>query len=147
MKIVLCRYCGSKFKHRKGKLYCNDKCRYSAWSETAEPCYYCGSPADTIDHIPPKSVRQFLIDHQVSKWEFKEVSACHECNTSLGTRLPWTPSGRKEAIKEILRKKYKHELAMPAWGQKEIDDLGHGLKEFVNQSRLFGEWIRKRIQW
>lgn len=147
MKINLCLHCAKKFKARAGKKYCSDKCRYEAWRVTAHPCYYCGCPANTVDHVPPQSARPILMQHQVSKWPFIEVNACLECNSALGAKAIWTLPERKAHIKKWLARRYSRVLKTPKWTPEEIDELGRGLHQFVKESQFLAELTRNRINW
>lgn len=147
MKINLCCHCGKKFKPRTGKRYCSDKCRFEAWKVTAAPCFYCGCPAASIDHVPPRSVRPTLIEFQVTRWPFVEVEACHECNCYLGAQPPWTLPERKAKVKEHLKRKYGKYLRMPNWTEHEISEMGRGIFDLINESQILKELIKKRLGW
>lgn len=147
MRISLCQHCGRRFKPRRGKRYCSDMCRYEAWKATASPCYYCGCPAETVDHVPPRSVRPILIQMGVTRWDFIEVEACKECNCVLGHKSLWTLTERKAYIKQWLRRRYRRYISMPAWTDAELDELGRGIQQYVDQGRIIGELARKRIAW
>ena len=147
MRIALCHHCGKHFKPRAGKRYCSDRCRWEAWRETAHPCYYCGAPAETIDHVPPQSVRPILIEYNVTKWNFVEVDACRECNSLLGARQPWALAERKAKIKELLRKQYRRYLEIPEWTEVELGDLGRGLSDFVAEGQVLQKWLKQRLAW
>jgi hypothetical protein len=117
------------------------------WRETAQACFYCGVPADTIDHVPPQSVRPILIQFELTKWKFHEVPACHECNCLLGARQPWTVEGRKTAVKELLKRRYRQFIEMPSWDESKLADLGRGMQDFVTESQVFARLIKQRLAW
>lgn len=55
------------------------------------PCWRCGAPATTADHIVPKSwfiARGLPVDHSLANLR----PACHRCNSSTGDRR-----GRRES--------------------------------------------------
>ncbi len=147
MKIALCRNCGKKFKPRRGKKHCSDTCRYEAWKVTCAPCFYCGMPADTVDHVPPQMARPILIAHGVSRWDFVEVEACHECNSSIGAKALYTLAERKKYIKERIRARYRRILQMPEWSEDQLKELGPGLKDFVAAQAYLALLTRKRLGW
>ena len=147
MKIALCAHCGTKFKPRRGKRYCSDKCRFEAYHITVTPCYYCGCPATTIDHIPPQSVRPDLISLGITKWDFIEVEACHECNCALGARALWTLPKRKEFMKDWIRRRYAKYLAMPEWSENELKELGYNLESSVTSGQIIARLTRQRLKW
>ena len=152
MKLLKCLVCSKPFKHRSNKMYCSDKCRYYAWAAAQEgknvkSCYYCGLPASTIDHVPPRSVRPMLLEQSHYSWSFTEVDACYECNSWLGTKQPWDVVGRKAAVKEHLRKKYAYYLDIPNWSAQELADLGPSLLAHVTQSIILNKLTKQRLDW
>ena len=152
MKQSNCALCAKPFRYRSNKRYCSDKCRFQAWIQgKTEPdipmCHYCGMPADTIDHVPPRSVRSVIIEHDVTRWPFKEVNCCRECNSLLGAEPPWTVSGRKKAIKEKLKRRYKKYLNIPNWDDSDLGRLGRTLESHVHEGLVLQEAIKMRIKW
>ena len=151
-KKAHCAYCSKSFKYRSNKRYCSDKCRFKAWMEgkteaNIPMCHYCGMPADTIDHVPPRSARSTIIDLDVINWNFHEVNCCRECNTLAGAEPPWTLSGRKAMIKKKLRNRYKKYLAMPDWEDSELNRTGNTLRSHINEGLILKEAIKKRLRW
>ncbi len=60
------------------------------------PCTYCGEPADTRDHVPPKVVAPF---------NRKTVPACHRCNCSiLLDKFLITVEERRAYVLKVLRR-------------------------------------------
>ena len=56
-------------------------------------CFYCGEPASTIDHVPPKSIRFTLIGLGAQTiYPFYELDCCRECNSALYNYLSATPA-------------------------------------------------------
>ena len=161
MKIAKCRMCGSDVRrNRKWQEFCSDACRWRYWSQNhpraknAKPsdppaCFYCGLPASTVDHVPPKNLRDRVeILGLSNRYTFHEVQACFECNTSaLGGRAIWTLSARKQFVKRWLRKRYKRLLGAPKWTDREIMELGYMLRTSVLSRQLAAEILRARIDW
>ena len=152
MKETLCLSCGKAFQEKRAgrKRFCSDSCRALSWRQgiIATPCYYCGCPAGTIDHIPPKSIRPFLTDeHLDKKYPFIEVDACHECNNLLGVRTIWTPIKRKRFIKLALRLRYKKFLRQPEWPQEELNTLGVTLRSYVERMIIARKVLLQRLTW
>jgi hypothetical protein len=77
-------------------------------------------PAEGTDHVPPTSVRPIILAEGSTRWPFVEVDCCNECNSLLGAHMPWTVNGRKELIKQKLRRKYRKYLAIPDWSAEEL---------------------------
>lgn len=151
MKIANCPVCSRQFKFRPNRKYCSEKCRYEAWriGQNAKPCYYCGVPADGIDHVPPRSVRSILIQEQNRRWPFVEVNCCHECNSILGARPPWTLPERKAKVKIALRRRYGRVLHMPDWTEAQIAEYEERslLGAYIRESVLIARIARQRIEW
>jgi hypothetical protein len=105
-------------------------------------------PADTVDHIPPQSVRRFLADRGLDKkYKFIEVWCCRECNCLLGARALWTIERRKKFIKVALRKRYKKFLRIPEWTDREISRLGPGLQPVVLNGLAIQQLIESRLRY
>lgn len=152
MKTVLCRTCGKEMKQfsSKPKLYCSATCRSASWrlGTTSVPCFYCGCPAQSIDHIPPKSVRPFIMAERLQwKYPFKEVDACGECNGLLSDRPFWDLQKRKKFIKRALRWKYRRILALPEWTPPEKNELGYNLKTIVEIKSMNKRIVTERLAW
>jgi hypothetical protein len=147
MRISLCQNCGKRFTPRAGKRYCSDRCRWEAHQNAREPCYYCGAPAQGVDHIPPRVARAELIALGIDKWDFLEVPACSECNSALGGRPIWILTARKEFIKKWLRRRYAKYLAIPAWTDEQRKDLGSNLSQFIDEGLLMAQITHQRIRW
>jgi hypothetical protein len=147
-----CNYCGTLKKLKFG--YCGDRCRLAALSAfqrgeyQVSACEYCGMPADTVDHIPPRSVRQFICDSGLQgRFPFKIVSSCRECNTLLIDRDLWTLRERIEFIKKELRRRYRKHLSVADWTDNEISELGFNLQKAVQHGMVMSELIKYRIGW
>ena len=151
-KVIKCFVCGKEVKQAGGreKRFCSPACRSAGWrmGKTANPCFYCGVPADTIDHVPPRSVRPFIvIEKLLHKYPFHEVTCCHECNVLLGDRALWSLPKRKKFIKRTLRIRYKRLLAAPAWTDEEKKPMGYSLKVIIEQKELMRRVLLERLSW
>lgn len=160
MKTALCKFCGSPVnRKRKWQEFCSDTCRWRSWATThprtriqaakeVPPCYYCGLPADTVDHIPPKTIRERLRDIGMeNRYPCHEVQACHECNSALGGRPIFTLPERKRFVKAWLRRRYARVLATPPWTDSELKEIGYTLRTMILSRALMAEIIRARIAW
>jgi hypothetical protein len=147
MRISLCQQCGTRIKPRNNKRFCSDRCRWQAHEAISEPCFYCGVPADTTDHVPPRSVRGELMALNITQWEFVEVPACHECNCALGARALWTLPSRKAWIKRWLRKRYARLLVIPEWTEVERADISERLNAFIDEGLFAAQVAHRRIKW
>jgi hypothetical protein len=151
-KINNCLVCGTPIKvSREGrKKFCSSSCRAIAWRSglIVQPCFYCGVPADTIDHSPPRAARASILDAGLQKrYPFEEVDCCRECNGLLGYRGLWTLPLRKKFIRRILRWKYRRLLAQPIWTETQLSELGYSLRTFVEHRARQKEILLQRLKW
>src|ERR1035437_175444 len=111
----------------------------------AESCFYCGSIATTIDHVPPRSTRK-MFDHSnvPSPYRNYEVPCCHECNSGLGDRL-CTLKERKVYIAQWLSRRYKRILTMPEWTEEELFEMSYAMQDKIRNSMRIREQVRLRI--
>lgn len=117
-----------------------------------EPCAYCGMPADSKDHVIPRSYSRMMYDVHNSRSKLLEtfgetVPCCHECNSLLGATPALTVPERKKFVKAALKKRYRKVLKMPNWSEDEIDALKGLLQEHVKQRKMHKELIEGRLSW
>lgn len=74
--LRLVRYVVAKWRYRRTRV-----CTKSAIKARDKACAYCGGPAETVDHIVPRSRGGELT------WE-NAVAACLRCNHRKGNRTP-----------------------------------------------------------
>lgn len=154
VKSGSCALCGRMFPLRPNKRYCSDRCRFKAWASgktdpEIPPCHYCGMPADTVDHVPPRSVRPIILQQAATRWPFLEVPACHECNCLLGNREPWTIVARKKVIKEKLKRRYRRYLKIPDWTPQELEaNPPRGLLgSYIHEGVMIKAVTLARLKW
>lgn len=144
-RTLSCPFCHKSFTTRNTRQrFCSDLCRTRMWRETPDPCYYCGVPADTIDHVPPRAYRDVAMD---LGYKQHLVKACRECNNILQARALWTPAKRKKFIKRYLRRKYKKYLEQPGWHHEDMEELGPNLQSIIKQSQSIKTVILQRLRW
>ena len=122
---------------------------YSSESESVylTPCIYCGMPANSVDHIPPRKMRhQFSCVGLVAMNE-QEVRSCRECNSALGARPLLTVTERRAYVKEYLRRHYASYLRIPNWTLDELQEFGDDLRRMIQRNMLVRDEIRQRLQW
>ena len=123
--------------------------------ENANPCYYCGDPADTVDHVVPRSVIESITDSGVDdliaaalrRRRRLLVPACRECNTLAGAKYHETLAERTDYVRERLARKYRKALAMPDWSASELVDLSDGLRGLVINGLYERDLIRRRLRY
>lgn len=101
-------------------------------------CYYCGLPADSVDHVIPKCI---VGDRTEFVW------SCRDCNTALGAKLFKDAPAKRQWIKQRLRRKYERLLAAPEWTEAELAKLGPSLRRYVKTQIRKREVIRARLAW
>ena len=149
-RMSTCAYCEREFASRGNQRFCSDKCRFQAWAkgQDCDRCYYCGLPADTIDHVPPRAYRNFILQQPelAKRYKFVEVRACLECNSTLGAKALWNLTERKEYIKKYLKRRYGKERWVD-WDEEELEELGYSLRTKVEEQLLILEVNRRRIKY
>lgn len=100
-------------------------------------CVYCGEPATTKDHFPPKSASKTGV----------LLPACNECNGFIGNRYPFDFDGRCASIKLRIKNKYMKILNSPSWSEEELNELTDKLRSYVENGFKQKELIRCRIDW
>lgn len=94
-------------------------------------CFYCGDPAEGLDHVPPIS----LIDVMPYKKRKQDripavtVACCQECNSALSNRRLATVDDRLMFLESYYDAKFKQQNAM--WTEEEINELGFSLQKSV----------------
>lgn len=117
------------------------------WDGNIWRCFYCGSIAETVDHVPPVSrifdYRALMLKHEF----YWRVKCCYECNTVLGNKLQPTLLHRVESLKTMLSKRYKRVLATPEWDSDEINELKKAgkLQKYVREQAELRAIVAARI--
>ena len=112
-------------------------------------CYYCGEPADSVDHVIPQVVLKVLdpMDRDYCVRRIWEVAACRDCNSVLGTKLFPTIRKRVSYLKGRLRSRYKRLLVAPRWEDWETMELGDNLRSYVEAAQLRKRIVLSRLAW
>lgn len=123
--------------------------------EAENPCYYCGSPADTIDHVVPRSLLVSITDSGVDELTAAAmkrsrrmtVPACRECNGLAGAKFHETLAERAEFVRTRLGQRYRKALAMPDWSATELAELAPGLRGYVIAGLIERDLLRRRLRY
>lgn len=118
-------------------------------------CYYCGEPADTVDHARPQSLdralrtmdvadRALVIGRQPRR---DLVPACRDCNCVLGKLWFATLEERRNYVKRRLRERNARLLSAPVWEQDEIEELGPTLKTTIVSQQRRKAAVERRLRW
>ena len=127
---------------------------YQSDFDESNHCYYCGMPADTTDHAIPQVILR-TIDRIADPDIYRRmvlrrrltVPCCSQCNSLIGAKYQKSLEERKKYLKARLRRKYKKLLNMPKWTETEINEMGGRMQEYIRESQLLKDDIRKRLRW
>ena len=125
---------------------------YSFSGPLLEPCYYCGLPASSIDHVIPRSLLEDLQDipdamREITAGRRLTVPACRECNCMLSDNYDETLADRKARLKERLRRKYRSILVVPDWNDDELEQVSEALQSHIRAGIAHRNLIRRRLAW
>lgn len=99
-------------------------------------CVYCGNPADTKDHVSPRSLHRHLEMFDASTLEDDIagalVPACRECNCILGNNPSWLLSNRIKACKQKFFRRHYKALTRVIWDEDEIEECGRSLRSAIS---------------
>ena len=118
-------------------------------------CFYCGLPADSIDHVIPKSLLRMLAvlgDSFVAKilknrHRVHMVRSCKDCNSVLGRNYFDKLPQRKAYIKRRLRQRHHAILAMPTWEDSDFGEMSEGLRNWILKEQERRDIIKERLRW
>lgn len=103
-------------------------------------CVYCGQPAQCRDHVTPVSYLRVYRNYN----PLETVPCCHSCNTLAGDFVAF--SIKQKAT--FLLPKYRRILNLsrqPRWRESELDELDHGLKDFINNKMSARKILKSQI--
>lgn len=112
-----------------------------------QPCIYCGMPADTVDHVPPRHMRAQLQELQLLAVYEREVPACRECNCTLGSRPLLTITERRDYMKDFIRRRYKSVLRMKDFTEEELLQFGESLRGMLRRNLSMKYIVQQRLRW
>lgn len=145
-----CKFCFKPFRpNRPWQQFCGMSCRRAASNDDIKieyVCTYCGVVGETIDHVPPTSIRPMLVELGLAgQYPFIIVRACKECNCALGDRAYWTVEQRRAYIAKWLTRRYRKYLGLPEWTQKNLDGLEYNLRQLTMHGLAVKQLITARI--
>lgn len=110
-------------------------------------CFYCGTFADSLDHVPPLSEcvergADFFVNSGIA---LLKIPSCRECNGLLGARPVYCPLERRQFIHEKLQKRYKKQIAAVKWTSDELEGLSGSLLKYVRAQDDFTQVILRRV--
>ncbi len=117
-------------------------------------CYYCGAPADTIDHVVPRafiiaatdSGDAALIAAITERRRRMTVTACQECNSMAGAVYDQTLTIRRVRIADRFERRHRRALATPDWADTELMDLSPMLRNYVLNGLMKRDELLARLR-
>lgn len=110
-------------------------------------CVYCGSPADTRDHVPPITRVNDYRSIGLKNEQYLLVPCCKSCNSYLNDSLQDNIFDRIEHLKDILASKFSKQLKEVEWDDDELEELGDNLRSFVSSSCRKSKNIQSRYHY
>lgn len=112
-------------------------------------CFYCGQPADTVDHVPPLSRVNDYRSLKLEREIYVKVACCGECNTLLGNSLQESIVEREDHLKELLADKYKRLTKCLNWTKEALDEaeMTGSLRRYCKQEHEKKQWIIGRLRY
>lgn len=107
----------------------------------AKMCWYCGDPADTVDHVPPLSC---VGDERERHWL---LPACRECNCALSPCGSNEPGYRCLFIWERYSHKYRKFLGALNWTADDYKEaaLDDRLEDYVRDWDMQAKRAKRRV--
>lgn len=127
----------------------------SDFDEEALPCYYCGEPADTVDHVVPQSMldaardsgEEVLIAALQDRRRRMTVACCQECNNLAGAKYHASLIERSEYVRTRLGHRHRKVLTMPDWSATELMELSEQLRNLVLARLIERDLVRRRLRY
>jgi ferredoxin len=110
-----------------------------------DPCVYCGMPSDDVDHVPPLSRAETLLDldPDIPLWT---VPACSTCNRWLGSAPTHTVGGRRSIIISKLAK-LASGRGFACWTEEELSEIGPNMQREIRSKMRQDDLLLSRLQW
>ena len=115
------------------------------YTEEGFECFYCASPADTIDHSPPLSwIEPYgLKAFKEAEIPLATIPCCSECNTLLGDKKLFTAEDR---LIYLLSKYSKLRSKLVNWTLEEISDMGESFKNTLKVTHHRNNEINLKLE-
>lgn len=105
-------------------------------------CVYCGSPADTVDHLRS---RGWTGDR--TRANVAVVPACRLCNSLLGDTFAYRVPERRDIVHRKLRTRFSSLLQVVVYGESDLDEMGYALREAGEDAIARHEELVRRLAW
>lgn len=107
---------------------------------TSGHCVYCGDPADTKEHFPPR-------DEAGEFGTGLMLSACKECNSIAGRNHAFSFQDRSRYVNDRLRVRLRKYLDFPDWSEAELKQVSAKFRKEILGHLAMRERSRARIEW
>lgn len=101
-------------------------------------CFYCGDPAQAMDHVWPKIQVGELTD---------KVPACTQCNSRLGAKRFNDKWEKKQYIANCLQDDYDAGRGKKSWSEVEILAMGEHIRKNIREGSHKLNDLEKRLRW
>lgn len=105
-------------------------------------CVYCGMPANSRDHLLPRTWTGNAVRHHVIT-----VPACLECNSVINDRYAPAVNERRKLAHKSIRRRYSKVLQIPEWTAPEIAKLGKTLRSTIERGMHEKRVAEARLKW
>jgi hypothetical protein len=130
-KKISCTNCGERFyANTKRRVFCSDRCRVT-FNRSARSCFYCGSCADSKDHITPHSTTIDTRRHWKTDW----VNACRECNVMLSDVFPSSLYDRIMFLHDTFKRKKKLNKCFIEWDEEDLHDMSEHMRTWISNKQ------------
>ncbi len=111
------------------------------------PCAYCGENSQHEEHLVPYSFidQRNTANSTQDGWWTWILPACPECNYIASSQVFGSAHEKRAYIQNRLRSRYSDAFVQDGWSDDELDDLGPGLRQFVQSSQAANEIARERV--
>jgi len=123
------------------------KCDYGKGFVTT-PCFYCGEPAASEDHVfPLVALDSLLCEGSAPKGSdvLTIVPSCLECNSLAGDKVFNTREEKKRYIQRRLQNRYRDVLHQEVWDDDELAEMHGDLHRWITQSEVERRRVQSRI--
>ena len=111
-----------------------------------DDCFYCGEPAQSLDHVPPLA----WVEHkEVAEWKRRGiplvlVRSCVDCNKRLGDRPFFTTQERCAFLNDRLTAQFERDSLL--WSEDEIAEMGHAMQLMIRAKMFEANSLIKRLR-
>jgi hypothetical protein len=98
-------------------------------------CFYCGDPADGLDHVPSLSSIDTMdyLYRKRNQIPAVTVACCSQCNGAMSSERLDTVAERLIYLESFYQKVF--EKQNKTWSEEEIEELGFSLKNSIRSSQ------------